>query len=249
MYDFENKKITNDLNINQIDSFIYNEDYIPFSLLFNLRYGSNVSIKQYFENFELNKKYKTLNDVKLLEKQLKLWIDDIPNSFVIYRNWDRHMLSKFYEIVTNNSLCFTKTKFKNVKNYIMGYYSLFDNNDDGYFVLMVKKEYIKYVKLSILLGEPVLEDCFEFWYDSVLINKPENYRIKKLVKKILKDLQLIDVPCIDKSNIINLLHPIIEFKAPTISKQKELINKFVEDFQEHEYPKPVSIDIPEIDPF
>ena len=250
MYDFEDKKIMGELGSLPTEPLIYNKEYIPFSLLFNLNHNNNISIKKYYENFKRDINYKKTNGVQLLEKKLKLWIDDIPVLFVTYRNWDRHMLSKFYEIVTGDSLYFNRTRFRSAKNYTRGYYSLFDEKlTEGYFVLMVKKEYIKYVKLSILLEEPILEDCFEFWYDSVLIDKAENYRIKKVAKKVLKDLESIDVPCIDKSNIMDLLQPVIEFKAPTIKKQKELISKFVENFQEHEYPKPLPIDIPDIHKF
>lgn len=249
MYNFEDKKIVTEMSELPTQPLIYNKEYIPFSLLFNLAHGNELSIKEYFNKVkpEYNSNYKKVAYVQKLEEQLKLWIADIPIQFVIYRNWNRHMVSKFYELVTDSNLYFNKTRFRSTKNYIRGYYSLIDDKySEGYFVLMVKKEYIKYVKLSILLGEPILEDCFEFWYDSVLINKAENYRIRRVVKKILKDLELIDVPCIDKSNIMDLLQPVIEFKAPTISKQKEMINKFVEDFQEHECPKPIPIDIPQV---
>lgn len=243
MYDFKDKKGVSTLSSILKDTYIYNKDYIPFSMLFNLNFlGTNYQVDSTITNRLKTYENDTLRKVTTLQvadlgNQLKLWIDDSPCVINMSRNHSRELISKFYESVTS-SLFFKPTNVRNTKNYYTGYYTLFEQNlTKFYFVLMVKREYIKYVKLCVLLNEPILEDCFEFWYDEALILEENDLKVKRVTNKILKELNLIDVPCINKENILNLLQPEIKFNAPSISKQKELINEFVETFQKFELSK------------
>lgn len=234
MYNFEDKIFINGAGSNAISHYIYiyNKNYIPFSMLFNV-YSNRTSYKTTKELLEFYKdNFKKVDSLKSIEKEIKAWIEDVPICFHLQYNGNRNLVSKLYDIVINR-LYFSRTNFRSSSNYISGYYSLFDMKlTTGYFVLVIKKEYTKYVKLSILLNEPILDDCFEFWYDENLVNS--SFRIKRLTTKIIKELSAIDVPCINKSHIMDLLQPTIEFKAPTINKQKELVNEFVEEFQKYE---------------
>jgi hypothetical protein len=108
-------------------------------------------------------------------------------------------------------------------------------------MLVVKKEYSEYVKLCALTGEPVLEDCYEFWYDPKALETDP--RAKRVCNKLIKELTAMEIPCFEKEKITSLLIPKLEFKAPTISRQKEMIAEFVDSYQEYEdnklNPKPV----------
>ncbi len=211
----------------------FNDKYIPFSLLFNLfsdNQMKSTDIPQRFKDC-----YNRVSLAKNAIKPLEEWIEDIPyRPYLIYNSIWRDLSSKLYEML-QEELYFRRTKFRggDLVQYTKGYYTLLDEQmNKGYFMLVLKKEYIKYIKLSLLTQEEITEDCFEFWYDSELLNT--DLKAKRACTKILKDFKLIDVPCFDKPNFLDLFQVKVEFKAPTISKQKELLNEFVKEFQTEE---------------
>jgi hypothetical protein len=239
MYDFKDKK-----TIDQYYSWrrmdFANKDYVPFSSMFNLNdenYYTSSMRKGLEKYLDKEKRYQT-KTIKMIEQKLKDWINEIPTQMPFFRSY-RESISKFYSTLTT-SLQFKSLSFRaNSYSYVRGYYTLiFDNvvfESRCFFMLVIKREYVKYVKLCILLEEPIMEDCYEFWYDEKAIEKhPENVRLKKLLNKMLKELNSIDLPCIPKENILDLFKVHFDFKAPTILAQKEKINQFVEEYQKEE---------------
>lgn len=235
MYNFEDKDITTGSVRLIPDLRIYNKDYIPFSLLFNLnsRYKTLKAIINYYSSPA------KLTYIDSLSSTLNQWLDDIPSNFNLCNTVGSELISK---ITVQNKLYFKMTRFRRRSNYIKGYYTLFSQRYDRdygnyvpdrcFYMLVIKRTHIRIAKLCILLNEPILDDCFEFWYDQELIDKDPI--APKTTKRLIKELSLIDVPCINKSNIMDLFSYEVEFKAPTISRQKELLEEFVTEFQKEE---------------
>jgi hypothetical protein len=243
MYNFEECKFPT--RINFTDSYTIYNKFIPFSMLFNIvngldSWGRGTAYKDLLKTRK--ETYKTVKSVNQFQTDLDLWLNNTPINMVVYNNTSgRQQVSKYFEIIQSN-LYFRFTSLRAIKNKIVGYYSLMDYDYHSnyeikniYFTLMVKSTHVKYVKLCILLNEPILEDCFEYWYDESLINTELRY--KRLHNKILKEMISKDIPCVSKTDILDLIQPELEFKAPTISKQKQLIEEFIKEFQEEELKK------------
>jgi hypothetical protein len=217
----------------------YNSDYTVFSNLFNLiQNTNNYSVVLSFENTfkELkNSRGNQLKTVLDLNKRIEDWLSDVPTNVSYISYFVRHSPTDFYKILTENTH-FQRCGFRrSYIEYRIGYYSLMKGvTEEMYFALVVKKEYIKYVKLCVFLGEPIMEDCFEFWYDEHMVLASGDTKIIKSLAKILKEFSLKEIPCIPKQNILSLFQPEIKFTAPSISQQKEMINEFAEEFTKHE---------------
>lgn len=238
MYDFKNKRTIDNYYTWQIKNFA-NKDYIPFSMIFTLvnadTYNSKMSILETLDRYKKKEEKWTIASIKEIENRLRQWLDQVPINLPFYRS-NRQPISKFYQLITEN-LHFRYIRFnRSYISYVGGYYTLFtENTDNCYFMLVIKREYLRYVKLCILLNEPIMEDCYEFWYDEKYIETAQDsIRLKRLVNKILKELKSMDIPCINKENIVDLFKVGFDFKAPTISAQKEMLAQYVEKYQKED---------------
>jgi hypothetical protein len=221
------------------EDVFYNENYTLYSNLFNLvitsgGYSKSITLANHIATLKSNSN-NTLKPILKLYNDINTWLDDNPTNIIHNNSSNRVSPMEFYNML-GTKLFFEVCSFKrSYQYYRIGHYTLLENNnDDVFFGLMVKKEYIRYVKLCTLLGEPILEDCFEFWYDKSMIVRKGDAKVLKVLNKILKDFKLIDLPCIEKENISLLFKPEIKFVAPSISRQKEMINEFAEEFRQHE---------------
>lgn len=193
-------------------------EFIPFSSLFDF-YTSSWSKNKIFIVPEKQDNY-NIQQVKKIEDNLMLWFSKIPEGISLshglqYRKEDINKL-----LFTN--LSFERFHLRRSSTYqLKGYYTLLDEYCQiPQFVLMVKKTHINYVRLCVLLNEPILEDCFEFWY-----NKSISIPIyRRVLKEMLVELASIDIRCIgfeSSDELSSKLFYNIEIKANSIKEQKQ----------------------------
>lgn len=234
MYDFTDKK-TIGIWYGSRELNLANPNYVPFSLLFTLGYNYNYpEFRTIRETTDKNKErnYK-LEGMTTVIDHLKIWLDQIPCQMHYFRSNGYDTFSKLYKTLTTEVIFRFTRLTRDRYTYMKGYYTLINNDlNKCYFMLVIKKEYIRYVKLCVLLNEPIMEDCYEFWYDEqTILEDPDHERIKKLCTKLLKDLKAMDIPCFNKNNMLDLFKVKFDFTAPTIAQQKEAITKYVDEFQ------------------
>lgn len=193
-------------------------EFIPFSSLFDF-YTSSWSKNKIFIVPEKQDYYST-QQVKKIEDNLMLWFSKIPEGISLSHGSQ-------YRKENINKLLFTNLSFEKFHlrrssiYHLKGYYTLLDEYCQiPQFVLMVKKTHINYVRLCVLLNEPILEDCFEFWY-----NKSISIPIyRRVLKEMLVELASIDIPCIgfeSSDELSSKLFYNIEIKANSIKEQKQ----------------------------
>jgi hypothetical protein len=234
MYDIENKSFCGRLETVDRYGKWTNKDYVPFSFLCNLHALKDMSALKYIEEmynrtdvWRIYRTYETLNS----------WLNSTPYCPVrLYTGrYVRRDKRTEMDLLVKENLCLFLSNFRgNYRdNLTFGYYTIMDfDMRKVYFMLVVKKEYIKYVKLCILLNKPIEEDCFEFWYDTSYCTT--NTQVLRALKKVLKELEEYDIKCIEKTNISELFQANIEFNASTIKEQKMLIEQHIQEFQEQE---------------
>lgn len=193
-------------------------EFIPFSSLFDFHTGSWSKNKIFIVPEKQD--YYSTQQVKKIEDNLMLWFSKIPEGISL-----SHGLQ--YRKENINKLLFTNLSFEKFHlrrssiYQLKGYYTLLDQEcKNPQFILMVKKTHINYVRLCVLLNEPILEDCFEFWY-----NKSISIPIyKRILKEMLVELTSIDIPCIafeSSDELSSKLFYNIEIKANSIKEQKQ----------------------------
>ena len=149
-----------------------------------------------------------------------LWFSKIPEGISL-SHWSQYRKENICKLLFTN-LSFEKFHLRRSSiGHLKGYYTLLDQEcKNPQFVLMVKKTHINYVRLCVLLNEPILEDCFEFWY-----NKSISIPIyKRILKEMLVELTSIDIPCIgfeSSDELSSKLFYNIEIKANSIKEQKQ----------------------------
>lgn len=193
-------------------------EFIPFSSLFDF-YTSSWSKNKIFIVPEKQDGY-TIQQVRRIEDNLMLWFSKIPEGIGLSygSQYRKENISKL--LFTN--LSFERFHLRRSSIYhLKGYYTLLDQEcKNPQFILMVKKTHINYVRLCVLLSEPILEDCFEFWY-----NKSISIPIyKRILKEMLVELTSIDIPCIgfeSSDELASKLFYNIEIKANSIKEQKQ----------------------------
>ena len=194
-------------------------EFIPFSSLFDFgteKWGGSDKI------FEIPTKesWHSIQGVKKIEDTLMLWFSKIPEGISLSHGSQ-------YRKENINKLLFTNLSFERFHlrrssiYHLKGYYTLLDQEcKNPQFILMVKKTHINYVRLCVLLSEPILEDCFEFWY-----NKSISIPIyRRVLKEMLVELASIDIPCIgfeSSDELSSKLFYNIEIKANSIKEQKQ----------------------------
>jgi hypothetical protein len=232
MFNLGDKKASYQI-ANTRELIIFDKEFVPFSSMFNLASGyvhTTVTLPEMMEAYK--KTPHTIGNAKVIENSLRSWINQIPYHLSLMYETGSYRVS-VSELLRRTTEClyFSEIYINRYAGYVRGYYTLMDQYfRHCYFILMVKKEYVSYVKMCALTGEPVLEDCFEYWYDPTLLES--DLKAKRLNKLLLKQLKDFEVPCIEKTDILKSLIPRIEFQAPTISSQKEKIAEFASSFLE-----------------
>lgn len=194
-------------------------EFIPFSSLFDFgteKWGGKSAI------FEIPTKdsYQVIQNIKKIEDTLMLWFSKVPEGISVNsgKSYLRSALNKsFFTSLSFEYFYLRRSSYNQMK----GYYTLLDNEcKNPQFILMVKKTHINYVRLCVLLNEPILEDCFEFWY-----NKSISIPVyKRILKEMLIELTSIDIPCIgfeSSDELASKLFYNIEIKANSIKEQKQ----------------------------
>lgn len=193
-------------------------EFIPFSSLFDF----GTSFWSYHKIFEIPEKNDncTITSIKKVEDNLMLWFSKIPKEVSQSRkiHYPKNLINKnFFSTINFESFVIRRVLSSDIK----GYYTLLQKDCTiPQFVLMVKKTHINYVRLCVLLNEPILEDCFEFWY-----NKSISIPVyKRILKEMLIELTSIDIPCIgfeSSDALASKLFYNIEIKANSIKEQKQ----------------------------
>lgn len=193
-------------------------EFIPFSSLFDFYTSS--WIKNKISIVPEKQDGYTTQQVKKIEDNLMLWFSKIPEGISLSHRgqYGKENISKL--LFTNLSFeCFHLRRSSTYQ--LKGYYTLLDQEcKNPQFLLMVKKTHINYVRLCVLLNEPILEDCFEFWYNKNIYTGV----YKRILKEMLVELTSIDIPCIgfDSSDeLSSKLFYNVEIKANSIKEQKQ----------------------------
>lgn len=161
---------------------------------------------------------------------------------VIYGNYNYNLYMQSYTtgyyvdlfINIRNKNVFKTHVFRDITYMSCCYFlcSVKDNSYDIIFTLVVKNEFIPYVKACYIFNEPVDTCVFEFWVKKGFDTKDTTYRrLRPRYRKEIKPLILdYGIPIIEKDNIYDELYNSInlpEFK--TISDSKEWLNKLTSE--------------------
>lgn len=224
---FNNNYVVHNINLNKHKSY---KEHIPLSTLFymdNKEYiFSSVSYYNIETTIDLENKYSNL---------FKNWLLDNESytkaSFLSNYNYHYRKVSRIQAV----EQC-SKTTIKKYSNTFIGSYSLLYNSNNDvlnyYCLLCVKKEYVYYVKLCILLNKEIEFDCFYLLVNNTLdFNK--STILKYVYNYIIKEIKKYDIPIIitDIENAISKKLEIPSFN--TIKDMNNWLSGIVTEYRDY----------------
>lgn len=230
-----------DYNIYNTNYIGNSESYFPLfgieklnlNIPSDMRGGYSKEISKKYENFELDIYSFTFYYHRNVIDEQKLplistFIKDKITDFlkekpykINYNGNIRNTYSNLFLTIKNNSTFSPRSRISTFEfisgKYFLGEY-INESEINVLFTLVIKREYLEYVKLCILTDNEIHPDVFEFWVSKDFDKPKSKYRSARTFykKEILTDIRAKGITIVEKDNFSELFNNIYPPKFNSI---------------------------------